>query len=124
MDTPPEPGLLQQALFYAAMVGAWITGEAGRAALAGAAGGLVRWWMTVGKCRLRDGAVMAAAGSLMSLYFSPVMLALLERWIGEIRGDAAGAAGFASGLAGMSLAKLVLGVIEAHARKLGGRPDA
>ncbi|RQP07558.1 MAG: hypothetical protein D1H97_02170 [Paracoccus sp. BP8] len=122
--TDNEPSLFQQALFYLAMIGAWITGEAGRAALAGAAGGLVRWWIAEGKRRTRDGVVSVAAGILMSLYASPVMLALLERWLGDISGDAAGAAGFASGLAGMSLAKLVLGMIEARARRLGGNSDA
>lgn len=121
--TEHEPGLLQQVLFFMAMIGAWIAGEAGRAALAGAAGGLVRW-LTSERRRIRDGIVSVIAGALMARYASPVMLAILERWIGEMSGDVAGAAGFASGLAGMSLTKLILGAIDANARRLGGRPDA
>lgn len=121
--TENEPGLLQQVLFFAAMIGAWIAGEAGRAVLAGAAGGLVRWLMSE-RQRIRDGIVSVVAGALMARYASPVMLAIMERWLGEMSGDVAGAAGFASGLAGMSLAKLMLGFVDAHARKLGGHPDA
>ncbi|MFN4129377.1 MAG: hypothetical protein ACK4GC_06135 [Paracoccaceae bacterium] len=121
--TENEPGLFQQALFFIAMIGAWIAGEAGRAALAGAAGGLVRW-LTSEQRRIRDGIVSVIAGALMARYASPVMLAILENWIGEMSGDVAGAAGFAAGLAGMSLTKLILGAIDAHVRRLGGRPDA
>lgn len=122
--TDNEPGLFQQVLFYFAMIGAWIAGEAGRAALAGAAGGFVRW-LTSERRRIRDGVVSVVAGALMARYASPVMLALLERWLGEMSGDVAGAAGFAAGLAGMSLAKLILGAIDANVRRIsGGSPDA
>ena len=122
--TDNEPGLMQQALFYLAMVGAWIAGEAGRAALAGAAGGLVRWLMS-DRRRIRDGVASVVVGLLMALYASPIMLALLNRWIGEMSGDVGGAAGFAAGLVGMSLTKLALAVLDANHRRIsGGRPDA
>ncbi|RDW14441.1 hypothetical protein [Paracoccus thiocyanatus] len=123
--TENEPGLLQQTLFFMAMIGAWIAGEAGRAALAGAAGGLVRWLMSERR-RIRDGVVSVIAGALMARYASPVMLALLERWLGEMSGDVGGAAGFAAGLAGMSLAKLTLAILDANYRRItgGGQSDA
>lgn len=117
------PGFLDMALFYAGLIVAWLAGEAGRAALAGAAGGLVRW-LTSERYRLRDGVVSVVAGALMARYASPVMLALLEKWLGEMSGDVAGAAGFAAGLAGMSLAKLIMGMIDANSRRFSGDRDA
>lgn len=114
---------MEQILFYVATAATWLAGEAGRAFVAGVAGGFVRWLMAERR-RLRDGMVSVVAGGLMSLYASPVMLAVLERWLGDLSGNTTGAAGFAAGLAGMSLAKLILGAIEAHARRMGGKPDA
>lgn len=122
---PPDAssGLLEQIAFFFAACATWIAGEAGRAFLAGVSGGFVRWLMA-DRRKLRDGAVSVVAGGLMSLYASPLMLVVLERWFGALSGDAAGAAGFAAGLAGMSLAKLILGAIDAHARRMGGTPNA
>lgn len=120
-----EPSWTDQILFYAAVIGAWVTGEAGRAALAGAAGGLVRWLMSE-KRRIRDGVVSIIAGTLMARYATPLMVAILESYFGTLKGDVQGTAGFAAGIIGMSCAKLAMGILDAHARKIsgGGQPDA
>lgn len=120
-----EPSWTDQVLMAATLIGAWITGEAGRAALAGAAGGLVRWLMSERR-RIRDGMVSIIAGMLMARYATPLMMAMLESYFGTLRGDVQGTAGFAAGIVGMSLAKLIMGMIEAHARRIGGggQPNA
>lgn len=91
----------------------WVAGETGRAMLAGAAGGLVRW---VGqeRRRLRDGALAVASGSLAALYLAPLVvgvLRVLHIELGE-GADADRAAGFLAGLAGMSIAKVVIAAVE------------
>ena len=120
-----EPSWTDQLLVNAALIGAWVTGEAGRAAIAGAAGGLVRWLMSERR-RLRDGVVSIMAGTLMARYATPLMMALLETYFGPLKGDVQGTAGFAAGIVGMSMAKLIMGMLEAHARRIsgGGQSDA
>ncbi|UFM64256.1 hypothetical protein LOS78_01915 [Paracoccus sp. MA] len=120
-----EPNWFDQIIVNAALVGAWITGEAGRAALAGAAGGLVRWLMSERR-RIRDGIVSIIVGTLMARYATPITMAVLESWFGEMKGDVQNTAGFATGIIGMSLAKLIMGMFEAHVRRIngGGQPDA
>lgn len=121
---PPDPGLIDQIKFYMALALTWLGGEVGRVALAGAAGGFVRGLMSE-RFRLRDGLIAVASGMLMARYATPMMLAMIESWLGPLKGDVAGAAGFAAGLAGMSLTKLVIALIEGHAKRLnGGGGDA
>lgn len=118
--TPPADGSIWDAiLLYLAMVGAWVVGEGGKAALAGAAGGLVRWLMAERR-RIRDGAISVASGAMMAHFGAPLMLALLEKSLGGMRGDVANTAAFCAGIVGMSLAKLVIAYVEAHSRKVGG----
>lgn len=121
-DQPPSATLLENLILYATMVGAWIFGEGTKAAFAGAAGGLVRWMMSERR-RIRDGIISVTSGALMAHYGTPLMLAILEKWMGELRGDAGFAAAFCSGLVGMSLAKLVIAYIDAQGRKVGGGAD-
>lgn len=120
-----EPSWTDQIAIYGALIFAWITGEAGRAALAGAAGGLVRWLVS-SRRRLRDGIPSIFVGMLMASYATPLMVVLIERYIGPLRGDVQGTAGFAAGIIGMSLTKLVMGVLDAHTRRIsgGGPSDA
>lgn len=120
-----EPSWTDQLLVNAALIGVWATGEAGRAAIAGAAGGLVRWLMSERR-RLRDGVVSIMAGTLMARYATPLMMALLETYFRPLKGDVQGTAGFAAGIVGMSMAKLIMGMLEAHARRIsgGGQSDA
>ena len=114
-----DPSVLDTILLNLALIGAWLAGEAGRAALAGAAGGLVRWLMSE-KTRIRDGAISIITGILMAKYASPLMLAILEKWFDALKGDVVGMAGFAAGIAGMSIAKILLALVDAQFRKTGG----
>ena len=118
MPPAPSSGLLERiALFFGAYA-AWIADDAGHAFLPGVSGGVVGW-LTADRRQPRDGALPVVAGGLMSRFAASLMLAVLERWFGALTGDAAGAAGFAAGLA-----KLVLGAIDAHTRRMGGTPYA
>jgi hypothetical protein len=117
--TEHDPSLLDQVKFCAALVLAWLGGEVGRLALAGAAGGLVRAFLSE-RIRIRDGVVSVVAGALMARYATPLMLVMLESYFGPLKGDVAGTAGFACGIAGMSLAKIIMAAVEAHGRRLTG----
>lgn len=121
-----EPNLWMTALTYGGMVATWATGEAGKIFVAGGAGGMFRWLMA-SRRSLRDGAVAVVAGAIVARYMWPFTLALIEKsfpGIGQSP-DAIGMAAFASGLGGMSIAKLVIAVIEVRARKVeGGDPNA
>lgn len=96
----------------------WIAGETGRAMLAGAAGGLVRWVGQERK-RLRDGVLAVASGSLAALYLAPVVVGVLRVLSIELGegADADRAAGFLAGLAGMSIAKVVITAVETWAKR-------
>lgn len=123
MNAPSEYGFWESILLGLAMIGAWLSGEAGKAGIAGAAGGLVRWLMSETR-RVREGIISVVSGALMAHFGTPLMLALLEKSMGELKGEAGYTAAFCSGLVGMSLAKLVIAYIERHGRKLGGEDDA
>ena len=118
--TPESPSWLDQLILYIGLFAAWVSGEAGRAVLAGAAGGLIRWLMSETR-RLRDGAVSIVAGVLFAKYGTPIVLALLELWLGNLgRGtDVRDAAAFAAGIIGMSLSKIILGIADAQAARIG-----
>lgn len=122
MNNPFENGFWESFLLGLAVIGAWLSAEAGKASVAGAAGGFVRWLMSE-KRRVRDLMISVITGALMAHFGTPLMLALLEKAMGELKGDAGYTAAFCSGLAGMSLAKLVIAYIERHGRKLGGQDD-
>ena len=109
-------------LVYGTVVFAWLGGEAGRAYVAGAAGGLMRWWMTEQR-RLRDGVPAAITGAIFARYLSPLVLTVIEKWTGPIDGGAQDAATFATGLMGMSMAKIIIAALERRAEKLGGDDD-
>ena len=100
----------------------WLAGEAGRAAIAGAAGGLYRWLMQERR-RIRDGLVAVVSGAISAQYLGPVVLAVLRLAglrLGGEGGDLSLTAGFLAGLAGMSIAKLVVATVEAQAQKMRG----
>lgn len=101
-----------------AAVTTWVAGETGRAMVAGAAGGLLRWLGQESR-RLWDGAVAVATGSLAALYMAPVVTGVLAAVGLDLgAGEAADrAAGFLAGLAGMSIAKVVIALIETWATR-------
>lgn len=122
-DTPPSPGAFETVMLWVGLIGAWLAGEGLKAPLAGAAGGLVRWLMSEKK-RVREGIVSVITGSLMAEFATPLTLAILESWVGEMKGDASYGAAFFTGIVGMSMGKLVLAYIEGQHRKFNGEPDA
>lgn len=116
-----EPTLWDKALIALGVTATYLSGEAGRALVAGAAGGLYRWMMSERR-RLRDGVVAAVSGAISASYLGPVVLAILRAAGLKISEgpDLYLTAGFLSGLAGMSIAKLVVAMIEAQARRMRG----
>ncbi|WP_276946652.1 hypothetical protein [Haematobacter massiliensis] len=113
--------LWQQFMLAGGLILIWFGGEAGRAVIAGASGGLARWFMT-DRARIRDGVISCCTGALMAPYLGPAVLKLFETVVGDM-GDGDEARGFSyftAGLLGMSAAKIVVALVEAHARRLGG----
>lgn len=116
-----DPTIFDKLLIGVSGTVTWLATEAGRAVIAGAAGGLYRWMMSERR-RLRDGVVAVMSGALSASYLGPVVLALLRK-AGLTLTDGPDlylTAGFLSGLAGMSLAKLAVAIMEAQARRLRG----
>lgn len=115
--------LLDQLKFCGALVLVWLSGEVGRLAIAGAAGGFIRGIMSE-KRKFRDGAVAVITDVIFALYATPLTLAIFESipMLSQLKGDVSGAAGFASGIAGGSMVKLILGMIEAHVKRISGGP--
>lgn len=107
MTPPADGGFWDTALLYLTMIGAWVVGEGGKAALAGAAGGLVRWFMAERR-RIREGCISVASGAMMAHFGTPLMLALLERWFGEFRGDVGNTAAFCAGSVTSSAAPITM----------------
>ncbi|WP_457645332.1 hypothetical protein [Profundibacter sp.] len=101
----------------------WIYSDTATTALAGAAGGIVRW-LTL-RHDWREGLMAIVVGAICALYLGPVIEPLLEPIIGKIapQGDASGFSSFMTGLAGISLTGLLLDVINIR-RKLIGDSDA
>ena len=116
-----DPTIWQQALVMLSSIGTWLTGEIGRTMIAGGAGGFYRWFMSE-KRKLRDGAVSVIAGMISAVYFSPIVLAGIEKMIGDL-GDSVGVqntSAFCAGLVGMSVSKIVIAGLENQADKMTG----
>lgn len=92
----------------------WLFSDAGKAAVAGALGGLVRWITLREKPREGLGALIV--GAICALYLGPIVEPILEPAIGRIApdNDSAGFASFVVGLGGISLAGFVIDVIKAR----------
>lgn len=98
-----------------AAIGVWLAGESGRAVVAGAAGGVLRWLMQDQR-RVRDGIVSVVGGVVASVYLGSVVAAILSSAVGPVAGAAP--SGFIAGLAGMSLAKIIVAIVETQAHKM------
>ncbi|PWE32793.1 hypothetical protein DDZ14_08585 [Maritimibacter sp. 55A14] len=111
----------QTVLLWGGIVLTWAGGEAGRVLVAGASGGIFRWFMSQRR-RMRDGALAVITGVMAAKYMSPVALAMIEATIGPMRDetDIQATAAFAAGLGGMSVAKVVIAVFENQATRLRG----
>jgi len=95
----------------------WLLSEPGRAALAGALGGIVRW-VTLRES-WRDGFLSLLVGSICAVYLGPLVQPILDPIIGKLApgGDAAGFASFCVGIGGMSISGLLIDVFRARRRQ-------
>ena len=95
----------------AAQIGAALQTDAGAAAIAGAAGGLVRW------VTLREswaqGLAALVVGSVCALYLGPLVEPALRPFVGAIsdQSDASGFSSFVVGLGGIGFAGFVIEII-------------
>lgn len=89
----------------------FFTIDPGKAALAGALGGVVRWATL--RHDWREGLVAVVVGAICAIFLGPLVEPLLEPVLGAITPDG-GADGFASfvvGLGGISLSGLVIDIL-------------
>jgi len=116
----PQVPFYTEALAVIANAFLWVTGEAGRTAVASGAGGLVRWLASERK-RIGEGILSVSGGVLVGSYLWPLVLV----GIGAIPGvdptspDSKAMAGFIAGMMGISGAKIVIAIVEARARQNG-----
>jgi hypothetical protein len=91
----------------------WLQSDAGAMAMAGAAGGLVRW-LTLRE-HWREGLVSLVVGSICALYLGPLVEPLLAPLIGRISPgqDALGFSSFVVGLGGIGLSGFVIEAMRA-----------
>jgi hypothetical protein len=101
----------------------WLWSEPGRAALAGALGGIVRW-VTLRE-NWRDGMLSLLVGSICAVYLGPLVQPILDPVIGKLApgGDAAGFASFCVGIGGMSISGLLIDVFRARRRRVAEDAD-
>ena len=87
---------------------AWLQSDAGTAALAGAAGGLVRW-LTLRES-WKDGAMSLLVGSICASYLGPLVEPMLVPVVGQLTGqeDAEGFSSFVVGLGGIGFSGFVI----------------
>jgi hypothetical protein len=101
----------------------WLHSDLGQAALAGAAGGLVRW-LTL-RDSWRDGLASLFVGGICAIYLSPLAQPVLQPVFGAISpdGDASSFAAFVVGLGGIALSGMVIDLTRRFRAKHGGASD-
>ncbi len=101
MSDPPDPF-------------AWMFTDESKAALAGAAGGIVRW-VTLRE-HWKDGLTSLLVGALCAIYLGPLANPLLEPWMGPIvpGRDTNGFSSFVVGLGGISISGMLIDLIRAR----------
>lgn len=102
---------------------AWLQTEPGKAALAGAAGGLVRW-LTLRE-HPRDGMVSLLVGAICAVYLGPIAEPLLEPLVGAIapQRDGGGFAAFVTGLGGIGLTGMLIDTLRRFRAEREGGAD-
>lgn len=92
----------------------WILTEPGKAAFAGALGGVVRW-VTL-KEKWQDGFLSLIVGSICAVYLGPLVAPILEPVIGKLApaGDSAGFSAFVVGIGGISISGLITDIFRAR----------
>lgn len=103
-----------------------LIGDQGIAALAGAAGGVVRW-LTLRSRLWPDGVISIVVGGLSALYLGPLAQPAIEALLGGVIGDEASRqsfSGFILGIGGISVSGFVMDFWErGHKRKGQGDGD-
>lgn len=97
---------------------AGLFGEKGQIALAGAAGGLVRWLRL--KSHWTDGVIAIIVGSITAIYLHPLAEPLVDGLLGSVVVDASSRAalsGFVIGLGGVGVAGFVIDAIAARMQR-------
>jgi len=101
----------------------WLQSDAANAAIAGAAGGLVRW-LTL-RDNPRDGIASLIVGAVCAIYLGPIVEPMLRPVFGAISPgrDPQGFAAFVVGLGGIGLAGFVIEVLRQFSRVRGDRNE-
>lgn len=95
-------------------------GDTAAAALAGGAGGAVRWIKFREDWRTGVGSIFV--GALCSIYASPIIEPFLEKFIAN-PGKRAGFAGFAIGVGGIMLVGFFIDFLKSRKAAITGRED-
>ncbi|MER5172675.1 hypothetical protein [Thioclava kandeliae] len=123
-----DPSLWDSIALYLSLIITWGTGAAGQIYVSGGVGGAVRWIMEIkGKSPvsflriLFDGVTAVITGAIFARYLGPV----IAKWLAGVgmwpdAGDAT-TAGFLAGVGGMSVAKVVIAMIDAQSHKFTGK---
>lgn len=109
-----EPTAAQRLVIWLTAAVAWLSGEVGRATIAGSAGGLFRW-LVQSQRRIRDGVISVGAGAIAAAFLSEFTKALMIKYM-EIEVGAY-PVGFITGLLGMSAAKIAILFVENRGEK-------
>jgi hypothetical protein len=101
----------------------WLGSDVGRAAIAGALGGVVRW-ITLRE-RPREAISSLIVGGVCAIYLGPLVEPIMAPVVGKIApdGDSAGFASFVVGLGGISIASFVIEIFRARQRGQRGQAD-
>jgi Na+/melibiose symporter-like transporter len=89
-------------------------GDTMQAAVAGAAGGLVRWIMT--RDDWRSGSLSLIVGAVCAVYIGPLAAPLVEPILGRVAPDGGGTgfSAFLIGIGGISISALLIGIFRAR----------
>lgn len=96
----------------------WLLSEPSRAAIAGIAGGVVRW-LTL-RSNWKEGLGTLIVGALCAIYAGQIALPIVEGSIGKILPgeDMSGLSSFLVGIGGISLSGLILDIFDRRRLKL------
>lgn len=98
-----------------------VLGDLGAAAVAGAAGGLVRW-LTLRE-RWQDGLISMAVGAVCAVYLGPLALPLLEPVLGKLIDKPAqlsNLSAFLVGMGGIAVSGFFIDLWNARRRQING----
>lgn len=102
---------------------AWIGGEKGQLAMAGALGGLVRW-LTL-RDHWSDGLISVTVGAICAMHVGPLAIPLLEPVVGRLGSEASAGtlSGFLIGIGGITLSGFLIDVWRARRAQLRQSKD-